>query len=269
MGADMVENADEDEDGGSGADGSDATVEQLAQSVRSTQSQLERERGTSEDLMRRMRKLEDRLASVEDRLVSVEAENNNLRTENDHMRSKIEILDEKTTNISGLVTSEFHHGKVTESDAQHHEVAARYRQFRDQEMLPIVECLDDPVSQAQALAKVSIALFTDEYPTEDELRQVLEQIGLSLTDENVRRICIGTRKLREEAKSLGRQQQWDFQSHPGDPYDSERQERMAGSVVDHPDEVVGLVVAPGYVYGDGKAIVPQTILTILRQGASG
>jgi hypothetical protein len=176
-------------------------------------------------------------------------------------------ISDSWTNIAGAWTSKNHPGKQTESDNRHHDVAADYQQFRDTEVYQLVtnpEWVTRPlpaVGQAIARAELGAVLFGRQQPPAPEtVRAVLEHFGIHCPATEIAEICRRAADIYYRALSLGRDQQWDFGVGDG-RFDPVRQERVAGSASGEPGEVVGRIVAPGYVVGDGKVVLRQLVLT--------
>lgn len=221
-------------------------------------------------------RLASTLRQMKDRVATVETENRQLREENAKgraasaelsrelaaLRRLVADLNDRFTNVAGLVSAQRHPGKQTENDNKHHDVAGRYESFIDQEMADVVLRLPSPSRQAYALSRMSRVLFDDGLATADQLCQALLEAQVDCQDAVLRKISQEAAALRNEADALGREQRWDFSVSGDHRFDPVRQERVAGSADGRdPDEIVQFVVTPGYVVGDGRIIVKQRVFT--------
>jgi hypothetical protein len=238
-----------------------AAAEHLAQLLQMARPQFEQ---NLRDI-RRVRELDSKLASVEAANESLRNENAALLKRINDMEAKFNELDERFTNVAGLVSAEKHTGRQKESDNRHHDVSADYEQFVAQDMYPIVQLLP-PRWQAVALARMSAALFGGERATPGGLSQALQDMRIDCADAEVQRVADRAQALRAEAESLGRQQRFDFDFEAGRPVNPARQVAVPGSAIGEPDEVVEFVVTPGYVVGDGLVVVHQRVFTVAAPG---
>ena len=223
---------------------------------------LETTARTHEQGQRRIVQLETEVAAVKGQLADLTAQ----------LAETNRVL----TIVSGMWTRENHPGLQTEDDNRHHDLAAEYEQFRDDEVFSLVIAPTrdgralSHAQQAHVYSLLSREIFGSPEPTPDGVRRVLHGYGLDQQEADIEGLCRRAADITSRAARLGRNHRWDFERGDG-RFDTVRQKRYAASASGAPDEIVTIVAAPAYVVGDGKVVRPQVVFTerAAHRGADG
>jgi hypothetical protein len=218
------------------------------------------------DLGKRLDELAGAVERLSPRVRALEDNYDALEKKYNALVGRLAEVDRLATDTAAKWTAEKHPGKQTEDDNRHHDLAAEYTGFRDGEVfsLAIAPTRDHRIlnttGQAYVCSGINQALFGSANPAPGELRAVLDSFGINCPDEELDQLCRQAVHLTARARKLGRDQRWDFDRGDG-RFDPTRQTRSPGSAIGAPDEIVAIVVAPGYVVGNGMVVVPQQVLT--------
>ncbi|MGX1541286.1 hypothetical protein [Streptomyces adustus] len=214
------------------------------------------------------------LAATLDRITRLERKLGDCAATVSELERAFADIDQRFTNIAGGIAAATHPGRLTEDEYGHHDLAKRYVDFVQQQVMPLALQSSSgahlsPYEQAQVVAEISLLLFADAEPDPIRVAEVLSLGQLVVDQHALAELCEQARLIRTEARQLGRSQRWVFDT-PDDRFDAKRQQQFVGSAMGHEHELaVTLVVAPSYVVGDGDgtSIAPQQVFTVGRDAA--
>ena len=211
--------------------------------------------------------VDERLTDGEHHVGDLQAAVDGLRAEVDTLNRAIAQVDDRLTELLARFDERHRPAGRSEQDMRHHDIAAAYQAFLDQELRSLVSTVArrEPRLPAPAAARLAAdlcrALFDGDAVDDRSAAALTARTGPGQGDLTTSRLAAAITRataIRTEASRAGRAQRWGFDFVPDVPVDPRHQSVWPTA---DPDGSVAFVVAPSYLVDERTPLVPQTVFT--------